>query len=273
MVFMLPWLDQTIAGTTDSSTEITMRPQVGAALSVWAPGRMPQAFGPYSTWGCLLWVRSIVAGPAAAEQQQAGALHIPRCASTLRPQAHARAACQGKSYWVLACCCATRCRRHTCASSALPTDLGRTACQTGICSPLRRRSSSFWTRLPTTWWSRCGQAHLVSDAFSCHGPPRVDHTAGAAAARCTAKSSCIELPPRVCRQPECFQVWPVTIWPAVPPSYRRCGGRMCSRHGAAFGPWLWTPTQPVSRSCTCHRNDWYSAGRYGADMNEQPALR
>lgn len=107
VVFMLPWLDQTIAGTTDSSTEITMRPQVGASLSVWAPGRMPQAFGllggPYSTWGCLLWVRSIVAGPAAAEQQQAGALHNPRCASTLRPQAHARAACQGKSYWVLAC--------------------------------------------------------------------------------------------------------------------------------------------------------------------------
>jgi glycerol-3-phosphate dehydrogenase len=27
VVFMLPWLDQTIAGTTDSSTDITMRPQ------------------------------------------------------------------------------------------------------------------------------------------------------------------------------------------------------------------------------------------------------
>lgn len=31
VVFMLPWLDQTIAGTTDSSTEITMQPQVGRA--------------------------------------------------------------------------------------------------------------------------------------------------------------------------------------------------------------------------------------------------
>jgi hypothetical protein len=28
VVFMLPWLEQTIAGTTDSSTDITMRPQV-----------------------------------------------------------------------------------------------------------------------------------------------------------------------------------------------------------------------------------------------------
>lgn len=27
MVFMLPWLEATIAGTTDSSAEITMRPQ------------------------------------------------------------------------------------------------------------------------------------------------------------------------------------------------------------------------------------------------------
>jgi len=26
VVFMLPWLDHTIAGTTDSSSEITMRP-------------------------------------------------------------------------------------------------------------------------------------------------------------------------------------------------------------------------------------------------------
>jgi hypothetical protein len=28
VVFMLPWLEQTIAGTTDSSSDITMRPQV-----------------------------------------------------------------------------------------------------------------------------------------------------------------------------------------------------------------------------------------------------
>lgn len=33
VVFMLPWLDQTIAGTTDSSTDITMRPQVGAGAA------------------------------------------------------------------------------------------------------------------------------------------------------------------------------------------------------------------------------------------------
>lgn len=32
VVFMLPWLDQTIAGTTDSSTEITMRPQVNRCV-------------------------------------------------------------------------------------------------------------------------------------------------------------------------------------------------------------------------------------------------
>lgn len=41
VVFMLPWLDQTIAGTTDSSTEITMRPQVNASTGCWcvfAPG-------------------------------------------------------------------------------------------------------------------------------------------------------------------------------------------------------------------------------------------
>jgi hypothetical protein len=30
VVFMLPWLDHTIAGTTDSSSDITMTPQVGA---------------------------------------------------------------------------------------------------------------------------------------------------------------------------------------------------------------------------------------------------
>ncbi len=46
VVFMLPWLDQTIAGTTDSSSGITMRPQVGAApglysttLFSWGKGR------------------------------------------------------------------------------------------------------------------------------------------------------------------------------------------------------------------------------------------
>lgn len=42
VVFMLPWLDQTIAGTTDSSSDITMRPQVhpcalGQRSVLWLP--------------------------------------------------------------------------------------------------------------------------------------------------------------------------------------------------------------------------------------------
>lgn len=77
----------------------------------------------------------------------------PRCGRRRMPGQHARANLTG--CWPV--CCATRCRRHTCASSTLPADLGRTVCQTGICSPPRRRSSSFWTRSPTTWWSRCEQ--------------------------------------------------------------------------------------------------------------------
>ncbi len=45
VVFMLPWLEQTIAGTTDSSSDITMRPQVCKARTGHAWARL-RAYGP-----------------------------------------------------------------------------------------------------------------------------------------------------------------------------------------------------------------------------------